>query len=205
MPNSNLLRRSFGQGRIHGTTTALLRMIILGWLGPAALAAAMAGCSDVSAGCIAWRKDYATAYSESAKQEKPILVQITAEWCHHCHRMIDETFCDARIAKQVNSEFIPVVVDADQQAALVEAFQIEAMPTTVIILPDRKIAEKLVGFQTPEELHLKLTEVVAAREVSRLESNQARPTPPAVPTPPAARERATACRHTEPETVLMER
>lgn len=105
---------------------------------------------------ITWQSDYNKAAREAIRLKKPMLVEITAAWCGYCHKMKRETFSDAGIAKQINGCFIPVSIDADRDAELVEAIGVEGLPTTVIISPDLKIIRRITGYQTAAEFSVHL-------------------------------------------------
>jgi thiol:disulfide interchange protein len=101
---------------------------------------------------IAWRKDYATALRDAAKLKRPVFLQISAEWCGYCRKMQGDTFLDARVVEQINRSFVPVKIDADLDRRLVRAFHPASLPTTVIIAPDLKILDRLIGYQAAETL-----------------------------------------------------
>lgn len=114
---------------------------------------------DAAGGEIAWRKNYAAALHESRETDRPMLVQVKASWCGACTRMLRETYADPRIVERVNERFVPVELDADADEALVEAFRVEALPTTFVVMPDRRIAKRLTGYQAPAALGAHLAAV----------------------------------------------
>ena len=111
---------------------------------------------SVDAGGVAWRHDLKKAAAESERTGKPILLQVTAEWCGYCHKMLGETFPDEKLAKKINDCFIPVVLDADENEKIVEAIGINAFPSTIIISPKLDVIGRLRGFHTPRSLEKKL-------------------------------------------------
>ena len=70
---------------------------------------------------IEWRTDIEQALADSKSTGKPILMQFTAKWCGFCHKMFRTTFIDPEVVRLVNSNMIPVKVDADREARLVKA------------------------------------------------------------------------------------
>lgn len=105
---------------------------------------------------VAWQKDVGNAAQVAVRQNKAMLIMVGAEWCGPCHRMLRETFTNATIAARLNEQFVPVLVDADAQALLVEKLKIDAMPTLLVVNPDRKIVGRFTGFQTAGELDARL-------------------------------------------------
>ncbi|MBX7136239.1 MAG: thioredoxin family protein [Fimbriimonadaceae bacterium] len=70
---------------------------------------------------IAWRTDVDEAMSESAREDKPMLVMVSASWCGYCRKMLRQTFPDPAVSTRVNSQFNPVLIDADREQALVRS------------------------------------------------------------------------------------
>jgi thiol:disulfide interchange protein len=105
---------------------------------------------------VRWRKDYAEAIRESERLKRPVVLQFTAPWCVQCRRMFAQTWRDARIVKQMNKEFIALVVDAEEHARVAKELQVQALPTTIIVSADRKTVKRLAGYQTADELRKQL-------------------------------------------------
>ena len=105
---------------------------------------------------IAWQKDVQTAVRESARQRKPLLVLVDARWCGACQKMLRQTFPDPALAWRIGSQFIPVRIDADEQAGLVQSLKVEAMPTLLIVSPERREIGRMTGFQSAAQLSTRL-------------------------------------------------
>lgn len=101
---------------------------------------------------IQWRKDIRAASRESSETGLPILMKFSAKWCGPCKLMKAETFTDPRLAEMINTCFIPVEVDTDQNEQLARRLRIESVPTTMVISPHGDIAERREGFQSAAQL-----------------------------------------------------
>jgi thiol-disulfide isomerase/thioredoxin len=112
--------------------------------------------SAAQAAGIAWHGNLQAAAQQAATQRKPLLVMVKASWCGPCHKMLKQTFPDPALAARINSHFIPVLLDADQQAATVQALGVSAMPTVIIMTPERKVAGRFTGFQSAAQLDARL-------------------------------------------------
>src|ERR1700741_1941975 len=55
------------------------------------------------------------AVARAAPQEKPILLDIGAVWCHWCHVMDGESYEDPAVAEVLNRDFVCVKVDRDER------------------------------------------------------------------------------------------
>jgi uncharacterized protein YyaL (SSP411 family) len=54
------------------------------------------------------------AFARSRAEDRPILLDIGAVWCHWCHVMDRESYEDAQTAALINELFVPVKVDRDE-------------------------------------------------------------------------------------------
>src|SRR5690606_10832649 len=59
---------------------------------------------------VAWLPWGEEALSRAKQENKPIFLSIGYAACHWCHVMEHESFEDAQVAAQLNSDFIPVKV-----------------------------------------------------------------------------------------------
>jgi thiol-disulfide isomerase/thioredoxin len=132
--------------------------------------------NQADAAGIVWRTRFDEAAQEAAAQHKPMLVMVKARWCGPCHKMLKQTFPDAGLASRVAGHFVPVLIDADENPALVKSLGIEAMPTVLVVSPERKIAGRFTGFQTAAQLHARLA-AYAPREVQHVARFDFRPAP----------------------------
>tara|TARA_R110002111_G_scaffold262613_1_gene339453 strand:- start:37286 stop:38098 length:813 start_codon:yes stop_codon:yes gene_type:complete len=123
---------------------------------------------------IKWQTDLKRAAQQARTEEKAMLIQIGATWCGFCHKMEKETYQDPRVIRHVNSCFIPIRVDADQHAELVEAIGISGLPTTAIITPQLKIVKKISGYVAAQEMegHLNKICLVKHEQVAPERSRQ---------------------------------
>src|ERR1041384_1652830 len=55
------------------------------------------------------------AFARAAAEDKPILLDIGAVWCHWCHVMDGESYEDPAVAEVLNREFVCVKVDRDER------------------------------------------------------------------------------------------
>ena len=84
------------------------------------------------------------AFTRAQVENKPILLDIGAVWCHWCHVMDRESYEDAEIARIINDHFIAVKVDRDErpdvdtryQAAVSAISGQGGWPLTAFLTPD---------------------------------------------------------------------
>ena len=84
------------------------------------------------------------AFAKAQAEDKPILLDIGAVWCHWCHVMDRESYEDPEVAKVINELFVPVKVDRDErpdvdtryQAAVSAISGQGGWPLTAFLTPD---------------------------------------------------------------------
>jgi uncharacterized protein YyaL (SSP411 family) len=67
---------------------------------------------------IIWREWSPQVLEEAKREDKPILIDVGAVWCHWCHVMDRETYSNEGVARLINEDFIPVKVDRDEMPDL---------------------------------------------------------------------------------------
>src|SRR6059058_3497560 len=95
---------------------------------------------------IQWWEWSEAAFAAAKEQNKPILLDIGAVWCHWCHVMDRESYEEPQIAQIVNDNFIAVKVDRDERADVDSRYQaaVQAIsgqggwPLTAFLTPDGK-------------------------------------------------------------------
>ncbi len=91
-----------------------------------------------------WCKE---AFEAAEREDKPVLVDVGAVWCHWCHVMDERTYNDEEVAEFINKHFIPVKVDRDERPdvdrRLQEAAQLisgqSGWPLTVFMTPKGQV------------------------------------------------------------------
>jgi hypothetical protein len=105
---------------------------------------------------IAWRKDVQAAAREAAARRKSILIMVKARWCGPCHQMLQQSWSNPSVVARVNADFIPLLIDADEQAALIQQLNVNAFPTTLILDSSQRVVDRATGFQSAGQLNARL-------------------------------------------------
>ena len=72
---------------------------------------------------IHWHEWGPAAFAVAQRENKPMLLDIGAVWCHWCHVMDRESYDDPEIAAIVNEHFIAVKVDRDERPDIDSRYQ----------------------------------------------------------------------------------
>ena len=100
---------------------------------------------------IQWLEWGEEAFDRAIAEDKLILLDLTAVWCHACHVMDNETYSESSIVTLLNSKFIPIRVDTDQRPDVESRYRSGGWPTTSILLPTGEILFQ-ANSMNPEEL-----------------------------------------------------
>jgi uncharacterized protein YyaL (SSP411 family) len=95
---------------------------------------------------IRWHEWGEEAFAAAQRENKPMLLDIGAVWCHWCHVMDRESYDDPEVARIVNENFIAVKVDRDERPDIDSRYQaaVSAIsgqggwPLTAFLTPDGK-------------------------------------------------------------------
>ena len=93
---------------------------------------------------VKWHSWGESAFAHAQAEDKPILLDIGAVWCHWCHVMDRESYEDAEIAEIINEHFVAMKVDRDErpdvdaryQAAVSAISGQGGWPLTAFLTPD---------------------------------------------------------------------
>jgi uncharacterized protein YyaL (SSP411 family) len=73
---------------------------------------------------IRWHEWGEEAFAAAQRENKPMLLDIGAVWCHWCHVMDRESYDDPEVAQIVNEHFIAVKVDRDERPDIDSRYQV---------------------------------------------------------------------------------
>lgn len=93
-----------------------------------------------------WEED---SFRLARELDVPILLSISATWCHWCHEM-DKTYGDPDVAALINEEFIAIRVDTDERPDINRRYNMGGWPTTAFLTPN---GDLLTGatYLTPDQ------------------------------------------------------
>jgi uncharacterized protein YyaL (SSP411 family) len=95
---------------------------------------------------IHWHEWGEEAFAAAQAENKPVLLDIGAVWCHWCHVMDRESYDSPEIAQIINERFIAVKVDRDERPDIDSRYQVAisaitgqgGWPLTAFLTPDGK-------------------------------------------------------------------
>ncbi len=82
---------------------------------------------------INWRPWSKEAFEQARQTKRPILLSISAVWCHWCHVMDETTYSHAGVIDLINREYVPVRVDNDVRPDINQRYNMGGWPTTAFL------------------------------------------------------------------------
>lgn len=85
---------------------------------------------------IRWNAWSGAAFDRARAENKPVLLGISAVWCHWCHVMDETTYSRPDVIAFINERFIPIRVDNDRRPDINARYNQGGWPTTAFLTPD---------------------------------------------------------------------
>jgi len=82
---------------------------------------------------INWQPWSEAAFEKAKQTSRPILLSISAVWCHWCHVMDETTYSHPGIIDLINREYVPVRVDNDVRPDINQRYNMGGWPSTAFL------------------------------------------------------------------------
>ncbi|RAJ08575.1 hypothetical protein LX64_01228 [Chitinophaga skermanii] len=99
---------------------------------------------------INWQNFDKSAFQQAMQQNKPLLLDLGASWCHWCHVMDDSTYENPTIVQYINDYYIPTRANQDKRPDLYAKYKDYGWPATIIFSPEGNEVYKEAGYISPE-------------------------------------------------------
>ncbi len=112
-----------------------------------------------------WGQD---AFQAAQREDKPILLALTASWCDECHRMDEVGYSDQRVIDRIKAGYVAVRVDSDRRPDVNDRYTLGGWPTTALLAPTGELLTS-GGHLAPEEMAALLDQVTGWYETQAAE------------------------------------
>ncbi|HTL70667.1 MAG TPA: DUF255 domain-containing protein, partial [Candidatus Eisenbacteria bacterium] len=109
---------------------------------------------------IAWRRWSDDLFETAKKENKLVILDLEAVWCHWCHVMADTTYKDPQVVKLIGDHYLAVRVDQDADPELSLKYEEWGWPATIVFSPDGQELVKRRGYIPPAPMASLLDAVV---------------------------------------------
>ena len=117
---------------------------------------------------INWHRWSQEAFDEARQTHRPILLSISAVWCHWCHVMDETTYSHPSVIDIINRDFVPVRVDNDVRPDINQRYNMGGWPTTAFLTASGDI---LTGatYLPPDQMASALLRIASYHEQNQAE------------------------------------
>jgi thioredoxin-like negative regulator of GroEL len=105
------------------------------------------------------------ALAVAKAENKPIVLDLNAEWCAPCRQLEQLTFSDSKV-KALLEQTVFLRIDTDKYPDLAQRLGVEGLPDIRFVLPDGTIIRQLRSFQDAATFAIELDQLLqkAARK-----------------------------------------
>jgi uncharacterized protein len=109
---------------------------------------------------IDWQPWSDSVFERAARENRFVLLDLEAVWCHWCHVMDEVTYSDPKVVELIKSRYIPVRVDQDSRPDISRRYENYGWPATVVFNADGGEIVKRRGYLPPEVMVSMLEEII---------------------------------------------
>jgi uncharacterized protein YyaL (SSP411 family) len=124
-----------------------------------------------------WRNWDDKNFEQAKKENKLLILDLQAVWCHWCHVMEEKTYANSEVKEILNAHFIGLRVDQDSRPDIANRYQDYGWPATIIFNSDGKEIAKESGYIPPEDM-ITLLERLVKNPVATQEDKASESAPP---------------------------
>ena len=96
-------------------------------------------------GKIAWLTELKPGLEKAKESGKPVMIDFYADWCGPCKMLDAQTYSDGRVAA-ASTNLVMVRIDVDQNQGLATYYNVQSIPTILVLSPEGKEVAREVGF-----------------------------------------------------------
>lgn len=108
-----------------------------------------------------WKNFGPEAFQTAKTENKIILLNLEANWCHWCHVMNDSTYTNPKVLAYLNEHFIMTKADQDANPELAARYKEYGWPATVFLNAKGEDIVKRAGYIAPDNFLRLLKAIVA--------------------------------------------
>jgi len=117
---------------------------------------------------VQWADWSRATFDRAQRDDRLLLINVVAEWCHWCHVMEETTYADPEVAALLAEHFVTIRVDSDARPDVAERYRAWGWPATGILSPDAQPLVELRGFKTPTKFAALLRSLIADKNAGTL-------------------------------------
>jgi len=100
---------------------------------------------------IRWNNYGEEPFREAQQEGKPVMLLVTAEWCHWCQEFWHNSLQNETVANYVNRNYVPIFLDYDVYRNVGNRYLGQGLPTVVVFAPDGTEIKRVSGHIPPTQ------------------------------------------------------
>jgi len=100
---------------------------------------------------IGWLADWRSARDLAKSQNRPVLLHFWSTTCVPCKQLERNVFTRSDVARAISAGYIPVKVNVEQSPELAEFYQVESVPTDIIVDPNGRVLHSTTSPHDPNQ------------------------------------------------------
>lgn len=125
------------------------------------VAVTKAAASSAAPAKIRWQTDLKEARAISVRENRPLLIVFSAEWCTFCHKLERQTLSDPELVAYINAKFVPVKLDVEEHKRIAGILEVESLPASVVLSPKADLLGTITGYFKKSEYQASLKDALA--------------------------------------------
>src|SRR5271163_1945138 len=113
------------------------------------------------ASAIDWQPWSDSVFDQAKRENKFVLLDLEAVWCHWCHVMDETTYKSPEVIALLGTKYLPVRVDQDSRPDLSNRYEDYGWPATIVFGPAGGEIVKRQGYIEPRQMIAMLKAVIA--------------------------------------------
>ncbi len=109
---------------------------------------------------IAWEPWSDSVFERAARENRFVLLDLEAVWCHWCHVMDEVTYSDPKVVELIRKHYIAVRVDQDSRPDISRRYENYGWPATVVFNAEGGEIVKRRGYLAPPVMISMLEEII---------------------------------------------
>ena len=112
---------------------------------------------------VRWQSDLEAAKRLAAETNRLVLVHFWAPWCKPCMNLERNVLNQASVGRAVETDFVPVKLNADLYPASAHRYGVTSLPTDVVLTPDGRLLSKTNSPANAQAYIGQLTRIAASQ------------------------------------------
>jgi thiol:disulfide interchange protein len=135
------------------SSTVVALTFLAGLLAPGALSAAEGPFHKIK---------FTAACTQAQSEGKFVFVDVWAAWCGPCKLLDQTTWTDAAVIDLLKARTVAIKINADSDPKFAGKYNVEALPTLLVLRPDGTEVTRVVGYVDAEKFRAQLESTLAS-------------------------------------------